>query len=166
MTLTIDLLTSHEMGNQDLLCTIHLLSLVMIRPVVFVLEWRTRTELLYAVLTPATRSAWVTRCNCVVWCDVVCSSRVLAVYRINHCQSGFRWKSFPSTPSPPLLTARVCQVCACVRECVRVWSFILTRWNAATMKCSDAVSLSLLQLTGQQVFWDLATETVAWCKAR
>ena len=38
MTLKFNLLTSNEMSEQDLLCTIHLSSLVMIRPVVFVLE--------------------------------------------------------------------------------------------------------------------------------
>ena len=37
-TLTFDLLTPNKMGDQGLSWTIHLLRLVMIRPVVFVLE--------------------------------------------------------------------------------------------------------------------------------
>jgi len=37
-TLTFDVLTSNETDDQDLVCAIHLPSLVMLRPVVFVLE--------------------------------------------------------------------------------------------------------------------------------
>jgi len=37
-TLTFDLLTSNKMDDQDLSCTIHLPSLMMLCPVVFVLE--------------------------------------------------------------------------------------------------------------------------------
>jgi len=41
-TLTFDLLTSNKIGDQDLSCTAHLPSLVMICPLVFVLEcWHT-----------------------------------------------------------------------------------------------------------------------------
>jgi len=67
LTLTFDLLTSNEIGNQDLRCTIHLPSLLMICPVVFVLE-RThtlhtyphgRTEPINALLTSVTTSTSV-----------------------------------------------------------------------------------------------------------
>jgi len=63
-TLTFDLLTSNKMVDQDLSCPIHLPSLVMIRPVFFVLEcWHTcplthiRTEPMNTLLPQLHRHA-------------------------------------------------------------------------------------------------------------
>jgi len=64
--LTFNLLTSYKMDNQNLQCTIHLPSLVVISPVVFLLECILTptytvdyTKPLDAILTPATTLAWI-----------------------------------------------------------------------------------------------------------
>jgi len=117
-TLTFDLLTSNKMVDQDLSCTMHLPSLVMIRLVVFVLEcWHTHTYTYTHTYradkrpTPATTChdvniSWQFHLSTVSASRQLCYWRCIAYYRrLNgNGDTSFRWErpNFdPYTKSKP-----------------------------------------------------------------